>query len=67
VLERRWRNEADGHLTLATAVCALDVAGSRQARAAGKALDAFDAGEAPDNVIAAWATMAAERTGPWWT
>jgi hypothetical protein len=67
VLERRWSSEADGHLSLATAVCALDVAGSSQARAAGKALDASDVGGAPDNVVAAWATMAAERTGPWWT
>jgi hypothetical protein len=67
VLDRRWRSEAEGHLSLATAVCALDVAGSPQARSAGKALDASDAGEGIDNVVAAWATMAAERTGPWWT
>jgi hypothetical protein len=67
VLERRWRSEADGHLSLATAVCALDVAMSPEAARAAGSLVASGAVDDPDNVVAAWTTMATERTGPWWT
>jgi hypothetical protein len=64
-LERQWRSESAGILSLATAVCALDVVRSDHASAARRALlGAIPAGT-EDNVVAAWTTMALERRGPW--
>jgi hypothetical protein len=64
-LERRWRSESAGILSLATAVCALDVARSDQASSARRALLRANPLGIEDNVVAAWTTMALERRGPW--
>jgi hypothetical protein len=63
-LERLWRSEADGLLTLATATCALRLGHSGQATAAATAFDRYQ-GQAADTVTAAWAAFAAGHRGPW--
>jgi len=65
LLEDLWRAESAGILSLATAVCALDVAGSPQAAIAREALTRAFAAGTQDNVTAAWATFAFQRRGPW--
>ena len=68
-LEQRWRSESAGLLSLATAACALDRAGSAQAPDARDEVMRARATGSPtgsdDNVVAAWMTFALDRVGPW--
>jgi len=63
-LERGWRGESAGTLTLATAACALDSGGSDQAAAALHALSERSRA-AVDTVADCWVQMAATKSGPW--
>jgi hypothetical protein len=64
VLERMWRSESDGLLTLATTTCALRLGRSDQAEAAAAALAGYK-GKADDTVTAAWVAFANGAPGPW--
>jgi hypothetical protein len=63
VLERTWRSESDGLLTLATTTCALRLGRSDQAEVAAAALTRH--GQAEDTVAAAWLAFAHGVPGPW--
>jgi hypothetical protein len=64
-LERTWRSEAEGVLTLATTVCALRFAGSREASAAQASLGARARDADDDTVATAWLAFASGAPGPW--
>jgi hypothetical protein len=64
-LERTWRSEADGVLTLATAVCALRVAGSGEASAAQASLGSRARDANDDTIATAWLAFALGAPGPW--
>ena len=63
-LERMWRSESDGLLSLATTTCALRLGGSEQADEAAQALGR-DRDRAADTVTAAWVAFAIGAAGPW--
>ena len=65
VLERTWRAESDGVLTLATAVCALRRARSVEASEAAVVLGSRVEEAAGDTVNAAWLAFANGAPGPW--
>jgi hypothetical protein len=64
-LERAWRDESAGTLTLATAACALSASGSDQAAAALGALSQATTAGVDDTVAGCWVRMAGTRSGPW--
>lgn len=65
-LEKMWRSESDGLLSLATTTCALRFGHSEQAATAADALDRHR-GNAEDTVTAAWVAFATGASGPWET
>jgi hypothetical protein len=66
-LERTWRDESAGWLTLATAACALAAFGSDQAAAALRALSHASPADVDDTVADCWVQMAVTGSGPWST
>jgi hypothetical protein len=64
-LEETWRSESDGELTLATALCALRRAGSRDAREAAAALARFGLESVGDTIALSWLAFAHGAPGPW--
>jgi hypothetical protein len=65
VLERTWRRESEGTLTLATSLCALRLIGSRDARAAEAQLRARAADAAEDAITTSWIAFAMGAPAPW--
>ena len=65
VLERSWRSEADGVLTLATSICALRQARSEQAQDAAAFLTSHAGRAAYDTVTTAWIAFAHGASAPW--
>jgi hypothetical protein len=66
VLERMWRREADGPLSLATSVCALRVIGSDDAGVASSLLEANVGSAKGDTVATAWVAFARGAEPPPW-
>jgi hypothetical protein len=64
VLERLWRSESDGLLSLATTTCALRFGHSDQGPTAADALGRYPR-RAEDTVTAAWVALATGASGPW--
>ena len=64
-LERSWRNESAGTLTLAAATCALRAARSGQASAALHALASRKPSTLNDTVASCWLHLATTGSGPW--